>query len=240
VAPAVQTCTLLAPVPVTPQGVVVCVPGAGGFPAICDRVREAVEERGAPVAVEVFEWGHGYGHILIDHVDACHTCVQGRRLAERVCALKQECPQRPVYIVSHSAGCAVALAAAQSLPPGSLERLVLLAPAVSATYDLRPALTAVSRTVEVFYSYRDWAALGIGVVLAGTSDRLWTAAAGRIGFRPAQWCPQDEALYAKLRQHPWHPCVSWSGNAGGHYGAYQPAFLRAYVLPLIRPDVGPS
>jgi pimeloyl-ACP methyl ester carboxylesterase len=219
------------------QGVVICIPGAGGFPAICDRVREAVEEQGAPVAVEVFEWGHGHGHILIDHIDACHTCEQGRLLAERVCALKRECPQRPVYVICHSAGCAVALAAAQSLPPGSLERLVLLAPAVSATYDIRPALTAVSRTLEVFYSQRDWAALGIGIVLAGTADRQWAAAAGRIGFRPALWCPQDEALYAKLRQHPWHPCLAWAGNSGGHYGSYQPAFLRAYVLPLLRPDV---
>jgi hypothetical protein len=27
----------------------------------------------------------------------------------------------------------------------------------------------------------------------------------------------------------------WSGNLGGHYGAYQPNFLRAYVFPLIAP-----
>jgi hypothetical protein len=232
----VQACTLQAPVPVPPRGIVLCVPGAGGFPAICNFVREAVEDQGAPVAVEAFEWTHGYGRILADHIDACYTCVQGRRLAERIRALKQECPQRPIYLISHSAGCAVALAATPCLPPGSLQRMVLLAPAVSATYDLRPSLTAVSCSVEVFYSRRDWAALGIGIFLAGTSDRLWTAAAGRIGFRPNLWCPQDQALYAKLHQHPWEPCVAWSGNAGGHYGAYQPTFLRAYVLPLLRPD----
>jgi hypothetical protein len=219
------------------QGVVLCVPGAGGFPSICNFIQEAVEAEGAPVAVEAFEWTHGYGRILADHIDVCHTCAQGRRLAERICALKQECPHRPIYVISHSAGCAVALAATQCLPPGSLQRLVLLAPAVSATYDLHPALTAVSCSLEVFYSRRDWAALGIGVVLAGTSDRLWTAAAGRVGFRPTVCCPQDQILYAKLRQHPWEPCVAWAGNAGGHYGAYQPAFLRAYVLPLLRPDV---
>jgi hypothetical protein len=231
----VQPCALQAPVPVQPRGIILCVPGAGGFPRICNWMQEVVEEQGIPVAVESFEWTHGYGRILADHVDICHTWSEGRRLAARICALKQECPQRPVYLVSHSAGCAVALAATQCLPPGSLERLVLLAPAVSATYDLRPALAVVSCTVENFYSRHDWAALGIGIFLFGTADRQWTAAAGRVGFQPILCCPQDQALYAKLRQHPWDPCLAWAGNTGGHYGAYQPGFLRAYILPMLTP-----
>jgi hypothetical protein len=123
-----------------------------------------------------------------------------------------------------------------ALPPDSVERMVLLAPAVSATYDLRPALASCRRGVDVFYSGRDWAALGIGTALVGTADRRWSAAAGRVGFRPVADCPGDQALFARLRQHPWHPCVTWAGNAGGHYGGYQPAFLRAYVLPLLRPE----
>jgi hypothetical protein len=218
--------------PAVVQGVVLCVPGAGGFPSITSTFQRVVEETGAPLLVEHFEWTHGYMRVLADHVDVEFAREQGRRLAERVCALKRECPGRAVYVAAHSAGCAVALAAAESLPPGVLDRLLLLAPAVSATYDLRPSLAATTRGVDVFFSHRDWAALGVGTRLLGTSDRCWGPAAGRVGFWPAPTTPGDAALYAKLHQHAWDPCVSWAGNNGGHYGTYQPAFLRAYVLPL--------
>lgn len=221
-----------------PRGIVLCVPGAGGFPSICRITSEAVAEQGIPVAVELFEWnhGHGYGNIVTDHVDYGNIHTQGQRLAWRICALRQQCPGQPIFVLSHSAGCAVSLEAACWLPPDSVERMVLLAPAVSATYDLRPALAVCRRGVDAFYSGRDWAALGLGTALIGTADRRWSAAAGRVGFRPLPGCPGGQALYARLRQYPWNCCVAWAGNAGGHYGAYQPAFLRAYVLPLLRPD----
>ena len=57
--------------------------------------------------------------------------------------------------------------------------------------------------------------------------------AGRCGFEPLIATPADACLYRKLRQHPWHPAIAWTGNYGGHYGAYQPGFLKAYILPLL-------
>jgi pimeloyl-ACP methyl ester carboxylesterase len=174
--------------------------------------------------------------ILADHLDYCHIQEEGQRLAERLCALKQQCPGRPVYIVSHSAGCAVVLSAVEQLPPGSVDRIVLLAPAVSATYDLRPALASSVQGVDVFYSSRDWATLGIAIALLGTADRECGPAAGRIGFYPVLAGPGDECLFARLRQYPWEPYMAHIGNRGGHYGTYQPAFLRAYLLPLLTQD----
>jgi hypothetical protein len=211
----------------------VCVPGAGGFPSICNTIREAVQEQQVNLQVEPFEWTHGYLRVIADHVDYAHARAEGERLAGQVCALKQSHPGLPISLLSHSAGCAVTLAATEYLPPGSLNRIILLAPAVSATYDLQPALRCVCRSVEVFYSGRDVAALGLGTTLLGTSDRRWEAAAGRVGFRPPLDCAEEQALLTKLHQHPWHPCLAWAGNAGGHYGAYQPTYLRAYVLPLL-------
>jgi hypothetical protein len=223
---------LLPPGPV-PPGIVVCVPGAGGFPALCRVLQRAIRDDHLPLVVEPFEWTHGYLRILTDHTDRDHAREQGRRLAERICQLKNACPERPVYVLSHSAGCAVTLAATEYLPPECIDRIVLLAPAVSVKHDLRPALAASIQGVDVFYSHRDWAALGLGITLLGTADRLWSPAAGRFGFRPDKIHPVDEWLFAKLRQHPWEPGLSKIGNGGGHYGAYQPAFLHAYVLPLL-------
>src|SRR5947207_1011475 len=107
-----------------------------------------------------------------------------------------------------------------------------MAPSVSADYDLRPALLGVRDGLDVFCSARDWGYLGIGTALVGTSDRHWSAAGGRVGFRPRVERPEDVALYGRLRQHPWDPCLAWTGNRGGHYGTYQPEYLCAYVLPL--------
>jgi hypothetical protein len=198
-------------------------------------LHRAIDEDHLPLAVEHFPWTHGFLRILADHLDYCNIQEQGQRLAERICAIKQECPRRSVYIVSHSAGCAVVLNAVEHLPPGSVDRIVLLAPAVSATYDLRPALASSVKGVDVFYSSRDWATLGLAIALLGTADRSCGPAAGRVGFYPTLTDPGDEWLFARLRQHPWEPCLAQVGNRGGHYATYQPAFLRTCVLPLLTP-----
>jgi len=64
------------------------------------------------------------------------------------------------------------------------------------------------------------------------ADRLQPAA-GRVGFEAPAIAGEDGALYAKLRQYPWNPNQAWSGNFGGHYGAYQQNYLKAFVLPLL-------
>src|SRR5919198_4530808 len=112
----------------------------------------AVEAEGAPLRVETFAWSHGPGRYLTDHVDHANQRAQGCRLAALVAARRRDCPGAAVYLVGHSAGAAVVLAAAESLPPGSVERVVLLAPSVSYDYDLRPALRAARLGVDAFTS----------------------------------------------------------------------------------------
>jgi pimeloyl-ACP methyl ester carboxylesterase len=219
---------------ITPQtrGVVFVVNGAGGYYGPSNALREAIDQQGIPLAVEPFVWTHGYGRVLADQTDLAHLQEQGRRLAEQIVCWRQHFPGHAVYLVGHSAGSGVALECTRHLGPGSIDRIVLLAPAVSAEYDVRPALACVRLGLDVFHSSRDWGYLGVATGVIGTTDRRWSAAAGRVGFRPGPVCLQDAALYAKLRQHPWHPCLEWTGNEGGHYGTYRPIYLRAFVLPL--------
>jgi pimeloyl-ACP methyl ester carboxylesterase len=218
------------------RGVVFTADGAGGFGTTTAALRDAVAAEGLPLCVEMVPWSHGYGRGLADQMDYDHARQEGACLAAQVLARRQACPASPVFLVAHSAGSAVVLAAAEALPPGSVDGIVLLAPSVSADYDLRPALRCTRRGIDVFTSERDVLFLGLGVGLVGTADRHWSAAAGRIGFRPVVATPEDAALYTKLRQHPWDPCVAWTGNPGNHYGAHFPRYLRAYVLPLLGPD----
>src|SRR5205823_309833 len=118
-------------------------------------------------------------------------------------------------------GCAVVLAAAECLPADSLDRIVLLAPAVSPCYDLRRALAGARRGADAFVSERDWLWLGVGTSVAGTPDGGRGPAAGRRGFQPPALAAGEEGLAWRLRQHAWHPCVEWTGNHGGHAGALE-------------------
>jgi pimeloyl-ACP methyl ester carboxylesterase len=138
-------------------------------------------------------------------------------------------------VVAHSAGCAVALYATETLPPDSIHRLILLAPSVSAGYDIRPALWSAREGVDVFCSKKDWVALGFVTRVVGTTDRAWAKAAGRHGFHPPGL---DQAESTRLRQHFWTPELAWTGHTGGHHGMHNPAFLHAYVFPLIGAVVG--
>jgi pimeloyl-ACP methyl ester carboxylesterase len=223
----------------TPRGVVLVADGAGGFEATSAALRQAIHDQGLPLAVERFEWSHGYGRFFADEVDSGHAREVGQRLAAKVIEERAAFPDRAIYLVGHSAGTGVVLAAAEALPPASVDRLVLLAPSVSAEYDLRPALRCAREGIDVFTSGRDWAYLGLGIALIGTADGCWQAAAGRVGFRPVLEGPGDTALYTKLRQHAWDPSVAWTGNRGGHYGCHEDSFLRAYVLPLLQPPAPP-
>jgi hypothetical protein len=216
------------------QGIVFVLDGAGGFEAASRFIRTAVAEEGMPLDVRTFHWTHGYMRVVSDEMHATHAQREGRKLAEAVLNCRQEAPGVPIYLIGHSAGCGVLLNAADHLPPNIVERMVLLSPSVSSKRDLRPALHCSCRGVDAFISSHDWICLGLMTSVAGTADRRWRAgAAGKIGFQPILADPGDEALYAKLRQYPWDSSLMWTGHKGGHYGCYQPKFLRTFVLPLL-------
>jgi pimeloyl-ACP methyl ester carboxylesterase len=210
--------------------------GSGDFRTVSENLCRVVAETGTPLQVETVAWSHGLGRYVTDHLDHCNHLDQGRRLAAQVVAYRQAYPGRRVCLVGHSAGCAVVLAAAEALPPDGVDRLVLLAPSVCVSYDLRPALRTARGGIDVFHSGEDTVILGLGMLIVGTAEGGCRTAAGQCGFTPVVTCPADAALYGKLRQHKWDPVVQWSGHGGGHYGSNRPEFLRAYVLPLLTGD----
>lgn len=230
---AIEPSAVVAP-PRLRRGILFVVEGAGGFDAALRSVLQTAAEMQLPIEVRNFRWTHGFCRVASDQMHSAHLLREGRKLADQILLCRQEAPDRPIFLMGHSAGCGVVLIAAESLPPNTVERIVLLAPAVSAKHDLRPALRSSCQGIDAFISNRDWACLGLGTLLLGTTDRYrMSGAAGKIGFKPILICPEDAALYAKLRQYPWNPSLACMGHDGGHYGSYQPAFLRAWVFPLL-------
>jgi pimeloyl-ACP methyl ester carboxylesterase len=215
------------------RAVVLVANSSGDFRTTSAALCAAVEETGAPLAVDTFVWTFGFGRYVLDHIGYANQREQGLRLAARVLEYRRACPGLAVHLMGHSSGCAVVLAAAEALPAGTVDRIVLLAPSVSCEYDLRPALCCAREGIDSFYSSRDVFTLGLAMALVGTADRRWQAAAGRVGFCPVVTSPQDCALYARLRQHAWSPSVEWTGHRGLHFGVNHVDFTRYYILPLL-------
>jgi pimeloyl-ACP methyl ester carboxylesterase len=215
-----------------PAAIVFVANGAGDFRTLTRNLTQVVAETGAPLQIETVLWSRGYRRYMTDQVDHANHLAQGARLAAQISAYRCAYPNRRIYLIGHSAGCAVVLYAAELQPPDSINRIILLAPSVCAAYDLRPALRATRDGIDVYNSTEDRWVLGLGVRLVGTTEGECRTAAGQAGFTPIVASPADAALYSRLRQHSWHPVVEWSGHDGGHFGSNDAGFLRAYVLPL--------
>jgi pimeloyl-ACP methyl ester carboxylesterase len=211
----------------------VFVAGGSGSDRTTTNLTQAVAQSCSPLLVQSVAWQHGRGRYVLDHVDHDNHIAQARCLANALALQRQVSPQAHISLVAHSAGSAVVLAATEMLPPGTVDRIVLVAPSVCESYDLRCALRNVNETIDVFTSTEDRWVLGLGVRIVGTADRACRKAAGLEGFRPVVVCPGDAALYTKLRHHPWEPCLRFLGHDGSHDGSITTPFLQAQVVPLL-------
>jgi hypothetical protein len=217
-------------------GIVFVVEGIGGLDFVARAAQSSLIHAGLPHEVRIFTWTHGEGHFLKDLQDTIHLLHKADELAAEILRFKERDPRRPVYLVGKSGGAGLVLAAAERLPPGTLERIVLLSAAVSPTYDLRRALSATRAEIVSFYSGYDQLILGLGTRQFGTIDRVYGPSAGLNGFRiPANATPEDGVLYERLVQIPWRPAMIREGNLGTHTGTSMPAFIGKEVAPWLKP-----
>lgn len=218
-----------------PPALILVVDGAGDLKGCSTALQNAAALYHIPLHLDTFPWSHGHYRLYRDQVDIKHFRAKGRELAEQITTLKAMQPDRPIVLVSHSAGCSVALAASAWLPEDALERQVLLAPSVSTRYDLRRALRASKLGIDVFASRKDRWALGLVIRCIGSADeRRDEKAAGRYGFEAVGTDPEDAALNRRLRQHFWSEADTRLGHDGRHHGMHAPAFLKERVLPLLQ------
>jgi len=222
--------------PKAKRGVVFMVGGIGGFDIMGMSGQWAFPHVGIPHEIRDFIWTHGWGKMFKDLQDTHHLLVKAEELAGEVRRVKAEDPDRPVYLVGKSGGTGLVLAAAEMLPPRTLERIILLSAAVSPDYDLRRALQATKGEIVSFYSKHDHFILGWGTSHFGTVDRVYGPSAGLLKFKvPPDLNEQDRTLYERLVQVPWHPRMICEGNPGMHFGTSLPAFLGKEVAPWLKP-----
>jgi pimeloyl-ACP methyl ester carboxylesterase len=234
--------TLFGPLPDPPpegseSGLVLVADGVGGLDLCGTGLQHMVARAGLGHVVKVCPWGHGFGRWYRDLTNVENHAARSAALADEVRAFRERSPGRPVFLVGKSGGTGMVVRTLERLPEESVETAVLLAPAISPSYDLTRALRAVRRELVVFWSPLDVIVLGAGTGIFGTIDRVRGVSAGMVGFRvPEGLDDEGRAQYAKLRQVRWHPGMAKTFNLGGHVGPDNPAFLRKYVVPLLHTE----
>jgi pimeloyl-ACP methyl ester carboxylesterase len=214
--------------------VIFVINGSGGGDEFSANLSEAVRECGARLCVRTMFWGNH--DVIEDHSNTQEHFRAGTCLAAMIKTQRYTCPEAPIVVMGHSAGTHVVLVAAAMLPPDMVDGIILFAPSVARTYDLRPALRASRCGINTYYSAEDG-----GLELA--DDLLGITADGQRGARMAgitgfcslpAGCPGAE-LYCKLRQYAWSPALEELGNLGGHSGWLDIRYLRSCIVPMFAP-----
>jgi pimeloyl-ACP methyl ester carboxylesterase len=179
--------------------------------------------------VEVRTWGKPFLtlHNLRAHERNVATAA---RLAEEISDWRRAHPLAPFYLVGYSGGGGLATLVMSALPDDvSVDRLILVAPAISPDYPLvSEVLPHVAEFVANYASERDLQ-VGWGTKTFGTIDRKNTASAGAIGFTAAD---------PRLLQHRWSAADAPFGHAGNHLSYLSPRWQAAKLLPALDPSLG--
>lgn len=212
------------------EAVVYIVDGAGGSGFTPLVLRRALST--APYTVRHFRWGTGYMRIINDLTDRRNMLSKSQELKKEIAEYRTANPNHRIYLVAKSAGTAVALNALAELPENSVDRVILMSPAVSPAFPLADSLRAVRGDVYSFCSAADLLFLHVGTSLFGTADGIKGISAGLRGFARID----DESLsqqYAKLHEIHWNPSMMKLLHFGDHSGNSMPMFVNQYILPLL-------
>lgn len=213
--------------------VVYIIDGAGGSGFTPLVLKRALINR--PYEVKHFRWGTGYMRIINDLTNRENLLAKSKQLSAEISDFRDSHPECKIFIVAKSAGTAVALNALANLPKNSIERVILMSPAVSPSYPLPDSLRAVRQDVVSFCSAADLLFLHVGTSIFGTADGIRGIGAGLRGFAR----PDTRELateYAKLREIHWQPSMMKLLHFGDHSGNSMPPFVKRYIVPLLLSD----
>ena len=132
------------------RGLVLILPGIEGRSFLNVSLMAGLLDAGLPYAMEIVDWTTGRFLLAIYHLRAWRRNRRvARQIADRVVEYRRQYPGRPVWLIGHSAGGAMALLTAEFLSAGeSLTGMVLLAPAISSRYSC-DAAHAADRTRDL-------------------------------------------------------------------------------------------
>jgi len=213
------------------SGLVVILPGIQGIDEHSYAVSGGLRSGGVRRALVLQRWGKDMPAVgmLINQVDKVGIRFEAMKIAGKIIDYQKEFPDRPVHILGHSGGGALAVFIAESLADQGfngarpIEGLVLLSPSISPIYNLDKALSICNAGILHCYNPEDVAILGGGTTMFGNLDGVPGPAAGLNGFRELDdFDPTDEiATYGgRLTQ------IQVPNYGDPHFASVQMSFIR--------------
>lgn len=149
--------------------------------------------------------------------------AEARRLADHITELRKGSGDLPIHLLGYSCGGYIAARALELLPADvRVDSCTLLAAAFSPWRDLNPAANRVSGNFVVSSSPFD-VVVGLGTLIVGTADRVFSPSIGTFGYRGPH-C-------GKLKQVRWRPGFTRLGYWGGHMSATAERFIAECIVP---------
>jgi len=217
------------------RGKIVMLPGVESGAWQFEKTHKGLRAAGIDRAIEVIEWGLRPFGSLPNLVDLPANQQRARCVADRIAKYHENYPDKPITLIGYSGGGGLAVLTAEALADEvMLDRLILLAPALSPEYDLSKALSKCRNGCVHFYSNNDWWTLGVGTSLFGTIDRKQTDSAGYVGFKNAKG---DILNHGRLTQIAWKPEWIVLGHRGGHTGWLAKDWAQKTLAPQIDPSL---
>jgi len=216
------------------KGLVLVLTGIEGRSFLNVGILCGLIDGGVEHAVDIVDWTTGKKFLYLYHLRGWKRNNRvAKELATRISDYQNQYPGRPVWLVGHSGGGGMALLTAAALPDErQVTGIVLLAAAVSPTFDIRPAAARVTRGIWNYHSQLDWFFLVFGTTLLGTMDGQHVRAAGACGFRGLA---TDELMNSgSLIQRPWQWKMLSQFHLGEHFGCAHRVFVAEEIVPLIR------
>ena len=213
------------------EGRLLILPGVGNTRFHLAGFVAAAEAQLPRFDVEVRPWGVPF--MTIHNLRAHERNVAtAEAIAAEIADWRRAHPDAPFYLVGYSGGGGMATLVTAALPDGvSIDRLVLVAPAISPDYPLGTEVMPHVREYAVNYASERDLQVGWGTRTFGTIDRKNTASAGAIGFA---------VPHERLLEYRWSEADLAVGHAGNHLAYLSARWQAAKLLPVLDPSVGPS
>jgi pimeloyl-ACP methyl ester carboxylesterase len=224
------------------QGLILVLPGIEGHSAFNWSIVQGLRDAGVGAATVLHDWTTGYWPAFLFHLRAGRrNRLQADEIARIIIDYQEAFPKRPVHLIGHSGGGALAVWAIESLPEGrTVSTALLLAPALAPSYQLGTALRKTDRGIWHFWSPFDCLFLAAGTLCFGTLDGRHCPAAGWCGFRSPKGIGPDQAYLYQTKLHPRRYTLGFAGqfHLGGHFGWTNRVFVSETVAPLLRDEGG--
>jgi pimeloyl-ACP methyl ester carboxylesterase len=211
------------------QGRLLILPGVGNTKFHLAGFVATAEQQLPRFDVEVRTWGVPF--MTIHNLRAHERNVAtAEAIAADITEWRRAHPDAPFYLVGYSGGGGMATLVTAALPDDvSIDRLVLVAPAISPDYPVASEILPHVREYVVNYASERDLQVGWGTRTFGTIDRKKTDSAGAVGFAYS-----DE----RLLEYHWSAPDVPLGHAGNHLAYLNARWQAAKLLPALDPSVG--